>query len=134
MILSENRDYLVRFQVLTATSMAVFWVVAQYSLVGIYRLFRAITLTMEAASTSEMSANLYQTIRRNNPSSAIISSNSINQLMFVMGKYCVFFEVPPLLPYVCMAWYLIKHQEQLYLHKTRGKIVLYILIIAILET
>jgi hypothetical protein len=50
---------LVRFQVLTAASMktAVFWVVAPC----------LITLTMEAASTSETSVNFYQTTWRNNP-------------------------------------------------------------------
>jgi hypothetical protein len=42
--------------------MAVFWVVEPCSLV-----VRAITLMMEAASTSETSANFYQTTRRNNP-------------------------------------------------------------------
>jgi hypothetical protein len=69
----------VRFQVLTAASMkmAVFWVVAQCSLVEVYRLFTGacclhhqysfIALMMEAANTSETSANFYQTTRRNNP-------------------------------------------------------------------
>jgi hypothetical protein len=48
----------VRFEALGAASMkmAVFWVVA---------------LMMEAVSTSEMSVNLYQTIWRNNPETAI---------------------------------------------------------------
>jgi hypothetical protein len=41
--------------------MAVFWIVAPCSLV------EAITLMMEAASTSETSVNFYQTTRRNNP-------------------------------------------------------------------
>jgi hypothetical protein len=40
--------------------MAVFWVVAPWSLV------RFISLMMEAASTSEASVNFYQTTRRNN--------------------------------------------------------------------
>jgi hypothetical protein len=40
----------VRFQVLTAAS-----------------IFRAITLMMKAAGTSETSVNFYQTTRRNNP-------------------------------------------------------------------
>jgi hypothetical protein len=43
---------------------AVFWVVAPCSLVGF---IRAISLTMEAESTSETSVNSYQTARRNNP-------------------------------------------------------------------
>jgi hypothetical protein len=63
--------------------MAVFWVVAPCSLVGVYRRFRGgcrlyhqsppspgrlslIALVMEAASTSETSENFYQTTRRNN--------------------------------------------------------------------
>jgi hypothetical protein len=53
--------------------MVVFWAVAPYNLIEIYRRFRgacdsiikAISLTMEAASTSEMSVNFYQTIWRN---------------------------------------------------------------------
>jgi hypothetical protein len=65
----------VRFQVLAAASMkmAVFWVVAPCSLVEDYRRFRGvcclllIALMMEAVSTSEMSVNFYQTIRRYNP-------------------------------------------------------------------
>jgi hypothetical protein len=42
-------------------TMAVFWVVAPCSLVEL------IALMMEAASTSEMLANVYQTTQRNNP-------------------------------------------------------------------
>jgi hypothetical protein len=42
--------------------MAVFWVVAPCSLVEVYRL---IALMMKAASTSEMSVNIYQTTRHN---------------------------------------------------------------------
>jgi hypothetical protein len=47
--------------------MSVFWVVTPCSLVVVYRRFRAIALMMETASTSETSANFYQTTRRNNP-------------------------------------------------------------------
>jgi hypothetical protein len=43
--------------------MAVFWVVAPYSLVQV----RAIALMIEAARTSETLANLHQTTRRYNP-------------------------------------------------------------------
>jgi hypothetical protein len=50
--------------------MAVFWVVAPRSLAEIYRHFRdtccLITQMMEAASTSDMSSNFYQTIWRYN--------------------------------------------------------------------
>jgi hypothetical protein len=50
------------FEVFTSVSMkmTVFWVVAP-SLVQVYERFRA----MEAASTSETSANFYQTLRYN---------------------------------------------------------------------
>jgi hypothetical protein len=57
--------------------MAVFWVVALCSLVEVYRRFRdamSIALMMEAASTSEMSVNFYQTTWRNTrrqPSSSV---------------------------------------------------------------
>jgi hypothetical protein len=48
--------------------MAVFWIVAPRSLVEVYqRLPRAIALMMEAASTSEMSVNFYQTTQYYNP-------------------------------------------------------------------
>jgi hypothetical protein len=48
--------------------MAVFWVVAQCSLVSVYRRFvRAIARMMEAAGTSETSVTFYQATRRNNP-------------------------------------------------------------------
>jgi hypothetical protein len=45
----------------TYLKMAVLWVAAPRSL------DRTIALMMEAASTSEMSVNFYQTTRRNNP-------------------------------------------------------------------
>jgi hypothetical protein len=44
--------------------MTVFWVVAQCSLVEVYRRF---AVMLEAASTSETSVNFYQSTRRNNP-------------------------------------------------------------------
>jgi hypothetical protein len=44
--------------------MAVFWIVALCSLVEVYRRFRVM---MEAASTSEMLVNFYQTTWRCNP-------------------------------------------------------------------
>jgi hypothetical protein len=50
--------------------MTVFWVVAPYSPVEVYRRFKvlaAIALMMKAASTSETSVNFYQITRRNNP-------------------------------------------------------------------
>jgi hypothetical protein len=61
-----------------STKMAVFWDIAPRSLVEVYRRFRdacclhltkpdLIYLMMEAASTSEMSVNFYQTTRRNIP-------------------------------------------------------------------
>jgi hypothetical protein len=54
---------LVRFQVLTASSMkmVVFWAVAPCSLVEVYRRFRG-----ACWSTSETSENFYQTTRRSN--------------------------------------------------------------------
>jgi hypothetical protein len=64
----------VRFEVLTAASMkmTIFWVVVLCSLVEVYRRFRGVatsitTLMMEAASTSKMLVNFYQTALRNNP-------------------------------------------------------------------
>jgi hypothetical protein len=55
--------------------MAVFWIVAQCSLVEVYRRLKGacclsyslIALMMEAASISESSVNFYQTTRRNIP-------------------------------------------------------------------
>jgi hypothetical protein len=58
--------------------MAVFWFVAPFSLVEVYRHFRGTcclnhqgddeeALMTETASTSEMSVNFYQTTRRYNP-------------------------------------------------------------------
>jgi hypothetical protein len=44
--------------------MAVFWVVAPYSLLEIYQRF---ALMMEAARSSETLVNFYQTTRRYNP-------------------------------------------------------------------
>jgi hypothetical protein len=60
------------FEILMAvsTKMAVFWVVAPYSLVEVYRRFRGqrlIALMMEAARTSETLVNFYQTTWRYNP-------------------------------------------------------------------
>jgi hypothetical protein len=62
---------LVSFQVLTATSVKMFfWVVAPCGLVDIYRRFRGSCCLMEAASTSETSLYFYRTTRRNiSPSS-----------------------------------------------------------------
>jgi hypothetical protein len=64
----------VTFQVLKAArmDMTVFWEVAPCRLVEVYRRFsgayyRAITLIMEAVSTSETTENFYETVRRNNP-------------------------------------------------------------------
>jgi hypothetical protein len=63
---------------------------------------------MEAARTSGTLVNFYQTTRRYNPEDShlrtyrrenlksylvIISLNSVNQLIFVMVKSCVFFAV-----------------------------------------
>jgi hypothetical protein len=73
-----NKQFLTGFEVLTAArmEMAVFWVVAPCSLIEVYQSFKGtcclhyqgdvealIALIMEAASTSETSANFYQTTR-----------------------------------------------------------------------
>jgi hypothetical protein len=50
--------------------MAVFWDVVPCCLVEVYRHIRG-ELMMEAASTSEMSANFYQTTQRNIPEEVI---------------------------------------------------------------
>jgi hypothetical protein len=64
--------------------MAVFWVAAPCSLVGVYR--RLITLMMEAASISETSVNCYQITRRNNSEDSHINtsvvSNGISRSLF----------------------------------------------------
>jgi hypothetical protein len=60
---------------MTNMKMAVFWVVAQCSLVEVYRRFRGAcrvcgllnALMREAESTSETTVNFYQTTQRNNP-------------------------------------------------------------------
>jgi hypothetical protein len=56
--------------------MAVFWDVAPCSLVEIDRRFRAITLMIKAASTSETSANFYETARHNTPEDSSSSYSS----------------------------------------------------------
>jgi hypothetical protein len=75
----------VTFQVFTAASkkMAIFWVVAPYGLVEVYRRFREacclhhlIALMMEAANTSEMTVNFYQTTRHNNPEDSHLHSGT----------------------------------------------------------
>jgi hypothetical protein len=61
--------------------LVVFWVVAPCSLVHVYRRFsyacRAITAIMEAASTSEMSGNFYQTTRYNSPEDSHIQERQV---------------------------------------------------------
>jgi hypothetical protein len=65
--------FLSRFEVLTAASMkmAVFLVVAPYSLVEVYQRLRGtsclIALIMESVCTSETLVSFYQTTRRYNP-------------------------------------------------------------------
>jgi hypothetical protein len=73
----ETKMFFIGFEVLTVVSMkmAVFWVVAAYTLVVVLRSYRgacclhhhAVTLMVKAANTSEMSVNFYQTIWRYNP-------------------------------------------------------------------
>jgi hypothetical protein len=74
--LAPVRIQLVGFEVLTAvsTKMAVFWGVAPCSLIEVYQHFRGtcclhhqIALKIEAASTSEMLVNFYQTTWRYTP-------------------------------------------------------------------
>jgi hypothetical protein len=83
----------VRFEALTAVSMkvAVFWVIAQCSLVEgtdvsevlTVSIIRIIDLIMETASTSEISVNFYQTARRNNPKTTI----------FIFHKYYILLQL-----------------------------------------
>jgi hypothetical protein len=90
MILTVNNDYFVGFEVLTAvgTEMAVFWVVAPCSLVEVYQRFRGPCCLHHQGDCSD---NTAQQSRRQ--PSTIISLNSVNQLIFVMVKCCVFFAV-----------------------------------------
>jgi hypothetical protein len=63
--------------------MAVFWIVAPCSQVDVSdvsdvlaaSIIRAIPLTMEGVSTSEMSANFYLTTRRNKPEDSHLQVN-----------------------------------------------------------
>jgi hypothetical protein len=79
--------------------MTVFWVVAPCSLVEVYRHFRGvcyIALMMEAASTSETSANFYQTALRNNPEDSHLHTcrpkNLKSHLEFLLRNcYCLKF-------------------------------------------
>jgi hypothetical protein len=69
----------VRFEILTTASMkmAVFWVVALYSLVEVYRRFRGAALMVGAASTSQTSVNFYtaQQPRRQRSSCSCMTSH-----------------------------------------------------------
>jgi hypothetical protein len=68
------------------------WIVAPYSLLDVYRRFRGacclhhqsdvsiIALTMNAASTSEMSVNFYQTTGRNNPEDSLLNFIDSSQI------------------------------------------------------
>jgi hypothetical protein len=70
--------------------MAVFWDVAPCSLVEVYRRLRAITLTMEAASTSETSVNFYQTTLRNIPEDSDLHTRSrenLKSLLVIFKMY-----------------------------------------------
>jgi hypothetical protein len=94
--------------------MAVFWVVAPCSLVEIYRRFRdacclynqgdqasIIALITEGASTSETSANFYQTTRRNNPKDSHLHTRRRENLKSRIFMSCSFhslhmnFPLPP---------------------------------------
>jgi hypothetical protein len=61
--------------------MVIFWVVVLCSLAEVYQRFRntccLITLMMEAASTSETSANFYQTIWRYNTEDSHLPATSL---------------------------------------------------------
>jgi hypothetical protein len=52
--------------------MAVFWVVAPYRLVEVYRGDQLVFLTMEAASTSKTSVNFYLTKLRKSQKTTIV--------------------------------------------------------------
>jgi hypothetical protein len=62
----KNKQWSVKFEVLTATSMkiAVFWYVKRCSLIA---------LKIEAVSTSETSINVYHATRRKNPEDSCLS-------------------------------------------------------------
>jgi hypothetical protein len=59
--------------------MAVFWVLAPYSLVEVYQRF--IALMMEAAKTSETLENFYQTTQRYNPEDSHLSLMKLHAKM-----------------------------------------------------
>jgi hypothetical protein len=75
-------------------NMAVSWVVAPCSLVGVYQLFRGpcclhhhIALIMEAARTSETLVNFYQTTRRYNPEDSHLHTHRRENLKSYAEKY-----------------------------------------------
>jgi hypothetical protein len=83
-----NSTNVVRFEILTVSSMkmTVIWVVAPCSLEDVYWRFRGAccvhhqcsspwALMVEAASTSEMSVNIYQTTWCNNPEDSRLSTS-----------------------------------------------------------
>jgi hypothetical protein len=60
--------------------MAVFWIVAPYNLVDVYR---HVALMVEAAGTSETSANFYQITRRNSREDSHLSFQFLD---FSLGR------------------------------------------------
>jgi hypothetical protein len=76
--------------------MAVFWVVAPCSLVEVYHCFRGAcrlhhwgTLMTEAARTSEMSVNFYQTTRHNNPEDSHLHTQCHENLKSHLVQFCL---------------------------------------------
>jgi hypothetical protein len=96
---NENAYEYVRFQVLTAASMqmAVFRFVALCSLVEVYRRFRDACCFHQQGD--EMSANFYQTTRRNNPEDSHLHMNmffpyysAFNLITFRVFSYKYFYK------------------------------------------
>jgi hypothetical protein len=79
--------------------MTVFWVVASFSLVDVYRCFRdasVVRAMMEATRTSKTLVNFYQTTRRNNPEDSHLYSVLLNFGSSILHSYEVeFIAVEP---------------------------------------
>jgi hypothetical protein len=72
---------------LCCKKMTVFWDVAPCSLVLAASVIGAVTLMMEAASTSETSENFYQTTRRNIPEDIYLHTRRSEKLKFFAARF-----------------------------------------------